>query len=147
MPAFLLLLLLAAPLPLPTSVDQLAWLSGGWSGDDGGTLNEEFWTPPRGGLMLSVHRDTLSGRAVAFEFLRIEETPQGLVYQAMPGGKPATPFRLVEAGPQRAVFESALEFPRRVLYWREGEELHARIEGKRKGQAAAKEWVWRRAPN
>jgi len=64
----------------------------------------------------------------------------------MPGGKPATDFKLVEAGPECAVFESALEFPRRVLYWREGDALHARIEGTRKGKPAAREWVWRRIP-
>ena len=51
---------------------------------------------------------------------------------------------LERAGPERAVFESALEFPRRMLYWREGETLHARIEGVRKGKPASKEWVWKR---
>lgn len=141
---FVLAAALAAP--LPDRVDQLAWLAGAWGGDDAGTFNEEVWSAPRGGLMIAYHRDTSNGRATGFEFLRIEETPSGLVYRAMPGGKPATDFKLVEAGPERAVFESSLEFPRRVLYWREGDALRARIEGTRKGKPAAKEWVWRRIP-
>ena len=142
--AGLLVRILAAPAaPLPDKVSQLQWLAGAWEGDDGGTWNEEVWAAPRGGLMLAYHRDTRQGRAVGFEFLRIEETPAGLVYRPLPGGHAGTDFKLVEAGPGRAVFESGLEFPRRVLYWREGETLHARIEGTRAGKLASKEWVWR----
>jgi hypothetical protein len=143
--ASVVLALAASSASLPGTVDQLAWLSGSWEGDDGGTWNEEVWAAPHGGLMLAFHRDTARGRAVGFEFLRIEETASGLVYRAMPGGKPATDFKLVEAWPERAVFESALEFPRRVLYFRQGETLHARIEGVRAGKPASKEWIWRRA--
>jgi len=137
-------LLLLALAPLPDKVSQLEWLSGAWEGDDGGTFNEEVWAAPRGGLMVAYHRDTRQDRAVGFEFLRIEETPAGLVYRPMPDGHAGTDFKLVEAGPARAVFESALEFPKRVLYWREGERLHARIEGVRKGKPASKEWIWKR---
>jgi hypothetical protein len=133
----------AASAGLPDKVSELSWLAGSWEGDDAGTWNEEVWAAPRGGLMLAFHRDT--GRSTGFEFLRIEETPAGLVYRAMPGGRPATDFKLVEAGPARAVFESALEFPRRVVYWREGEGLHARIEGVRAGKPASREWTWQRA--
>jgi uncharacterized protein DUF6265 len=135
----------AVPANLPDKVADLSWLSGAWEGDDGGTFNEEVWAAPRGGLMIAFHRDTRQGRAVGFEFLRIEETPAGLVYRPMPDGRAGTDFKLVEAGPGRAVFESSLEFPRRVLYFREGEALHARIEGTRAGKPAAKEWIWRRA--
>src|SRR4051812_37055971 len=118
------LILLAAPSQLAQHIDDLGWLAGSWEGDDAGTFNEETWTPPKGGLMLAVHRDTQNGRATGFEFLRIEETPGGLVYRAMPQGRPATDFKLVESASERAVFESALEFPRRVIYWREGAALH-----------------------
>ena len=136
--------LLTIAAPLPDKVAQLDWLAGAWEGDDKGIWNEEVWSDPKGGMMLAFHRDTRADRAVSFEFLRIEETPAGLVYLSMPRGAPATPFRLIEAGPDRAVFErDSLEFPRRVLYWRAGETLHARIEGTRNGAPAAKEWVWR----
>ena len=79
---------------------QLGWLAGAWSGDDRGTLNEEVWMAPSGGRMLAMHRDTAGGKATGFEFLRIEEDAGGLVYRAMPEGRPATDFRRVAQGPR-----------------------------------------------
>ena len=128
-------------------IASLSWLSGAWGGDDAGMFNEETWLPPKAGSMLAVHRDVKGGKTVGFEFLRIEEQGGSLVYIASPEGKPPTPFKLVESGAQRAVFENeTLEFPRRVLYFRDGETLHARIEGTHRGKPAAKEWTWRRVP-
>ena len=86
------------------------------------------------------------GKATAFEFLRIESTPDGIVYFASPGGKPPTPFKMIEGGEKRVVFENPqLEFPRRILYWlgKQGE-MHARIEGAAAGKAMAVEWSWRK---
>ncbi|HSB63756.1 MAG TPA: DUF6265 family protein [Thermoanaerobaculia bacterium] len=126
-------------------VASLSWLAGAWGGDDGGTFNEEHWISPKAGSMLAVHRDVKNGKTVGFEFLRIEEQGDSLVYFASPEGRPPTPFKLVESGAKRAVFENGtLEFPRRVLYFRDGETLHARIEGTRGGKPASKEWTWRR---
>ena len=72
-----------------------------------------------------------------------EEDRAGLVYRAMPEGRPATDFRRIAQGPSCIVFENPEHaFPRRVLYWREGAALHARIEGTRQGKPASKEWVW-----
>src|SRR5258706_14373616 len=105
-------------------IASLSWLAGAWGGDDAGMLNEEFWIPPKAGSMLAVHRDVKNGKTVAFEFLRIEEQGDSLVYLASPEGKAATPFKLVESGPKRAVFENeTMEFPRRIVYFREGETL------------------------
>jgi hypothetical protein len=127
---------------------DLAWLAGDWSGDDGGTWNEERWTEPRGGMMLAVHRDTpaAGGKATSFEFLRIEATPEGIVYFASPEGKAPTPFRQIERAERRVVFENPrIDFPERILYWiGSGGELHARIEGTPGGKAKAKEWVWKK---
>jgi hypothetical protein len=64
-----------------------------------------------------------------------------------PMGSPPTPFRLVEQGPSRVVFENlAHDFPQRILYWLdEAGALHARVEGTEKGIARHEEWRWRRA--
>jgi len=147
--ALLTLLLFAAAPDCPAvtagspRLAQLGWLAGAWSGDDGGTLNEEVWLAPAGGLMLAVHRDTAGGKATGFEFLRIEQDGDAVVYRAMPEGRPATDFRRVAQGPSCIVFENPQhEFPRRILYWREGQVLHARIEGTRQAKPAAREWVW-----
>ena len=130
-------------------LEGLGWMAGTWSGEKGGTASEEVWTQPRGGMMLGLHRDVAGGKAVSFEFLRIQATPEGVVYFASPRGAPPTPFRLVEneSGPARAVFENPKhDFPVRILYWLGADgALHARIEGP--GQKPkAFEWVWRKAP-
>ncbi len=136
----------SAAFPEKDPLSQLAWLAGDWSGDDGGVWNEERWTEPAGGMMLAVHRDLAGGRATAFEFLRIQATPDGIVYFASPGGSPATPFTMVETGDRSIVFENkTLEFPSRILYWiaRDGT-LDARIEGSPGGKPKSKEWTWKR---
>lgn len=128
----------------PPSVTSLAWMAGSWAGRDGRAEHEEHWTAPRGGAMVGMHRTVAAGRMVEFEFLRIEERDGTLVYLSMPGGRsPATPFTLKQLGRERVVFEnSAHDFPQRVLYWKEGDALRARIEGTADGQARALEWRW-----
>lgn len=96
--------------------------------------------------MLGVHRDVAGGKAVSFEFLRIEARPEGIVFFGSPKGAPPTEFRLVQKSPGRAVFENLEhDFPVRVLYWLGSDgRLHARIEGPGK-KPRAFEWVWRKA--
>ncbi|MCM3875041.1 MAG: DUF6265 family protein, partial [Thermoanaerobaculia bacterium] len=126
-------------------ITSLSWLAGAWGGDDAGMRNEELWIPPKAGSMLAVHRDVKNGKTVGFEFLRIEQRGDSLVYLASPGGKPATPFPLAAIDATSVVFESALEFPRRVSYRKNPDgTLSARIEGMRNGKPAAKEWIWKR---
>lgn len=133
----------AAP-PLKASLAQLAWMAGDWQMSDGDKVVEEHWMAPKGGLMLGIGRTVEGGRAVEFEFMRIEQKGDGLVYLASPGGRLATPFPLVERGETSAVFESTLEFPRRVSYQKNADgSLTARIEGTRDGKPATKEWTWK----
>lgn len=127
---------------------DLAWMAGSWEGRDGDALMEETWLSPRGGTMLGLHRDVVGSRTVSFEFLRIEASPEGVVYWASPQGAAPTPFRLVESGARRAVFANpAHDFPKRILYWLDAEgALHARIDGDAGRPGKAMEWTWRRAP-
>ena len=142
-------LVLPDPQGAPPAADPiagLAWLAGDWSGADGPLQMEESWIPPRGGMMLGVHRDLKDGKAVSFEFFRIQATPDGIVYFASPHGKPAVPFRAIENTVERIVFENKEhDFPKRILYWRsEDGALHARIEGDPGDKEKATEWVWRK---
>jgi hypothetical protein len=132
--------------PTPSPADSLAWMAGCWSGARGASLIEECWLVPRGGLLLGVNRTTGPGGRTAFEFLRIEAGPHGLVYRSQPSGKPATAFPAVDVGARRVVFENpAHDFPQRVLYWLdEAGALHARIEGTTQGKASGTEWTWTR---
>jgi hypothetical protein len=148
MPLFSLLAVLTASPACPTatgpaSVQSLAWMAGTWGADDQGTVTEEHWMAPSGGAMLAASRTVKGGKMVEFEFLRIEEMGGKLLYRAQPGGRPLTDITRVEQGPSCITFENPEHaFPRRILYWREGASLHARIEGTRQGKAASIEWAW-----
>jgi hypothetical protein len=128
----------------PPDLKALSWMAGNWSGTRDGVSMEETWLDAKGNSMLGVHRDVRGGRTISFEFLRIEATADAITYWASPQGKSATPFRLVELKDKRVVFENAEhDFPNRIVYWlsKDGA-LHARIEGKLKGQPASEEWTW-----
>ncbi|MBK9061916.1 MAG: hypothetical protein IPL89_01750 [Acidobacteria bacterium] len=125
-------------------LEQLAFMAGSWSAPSGGAEVEEVWLAPKGGLMLGLGRTVKDGKAIEFEFLRIEQQGETLVYLASPGGKPATPFPLAAIDATSAAFESALEFPRRISYRKNPDgTLTARIEGTRGGKPAAREWIWK----
>ena len=136
----------ALPAGEPARVDALAWIAGSWQGTEEGMAMEEVWLAPAGGAMLGLHRDVAGGRMVSFEFLRIEESPRGLVYLSQPRGLPVTPFHAIEVSAKRVVFENPEhDFPQRILYWLDEDgALRARIEGKDKGKDAAMEWRWTR---
>jgi hypothetical protein len=109
---------------------QLAWLAGSWVFVEGDAVSEEVWTRPNGGTMLGVNRTVVDGRTVHFEYLRIEQGPEGVVYLASPGGRPPpTPLALAENG----------------VYERRGERLDGRVEGEQDGRPKSEQWSWRRA--
>lgn len=128
-------------------LEQIAWLAGGWGVESKtGGMTEEHWIAPKGGLMLGVNRSVRRGRA-SFEFLRIQQTADGVVYYASPGGRKPTPFKLTSATRTTAVFENPQhDFPQKIVYRLEKDILHAHIEGKIGGKPRAMEWKWKRLP-
>ena len=131
---------------VPDALAELAWMGGEWYGSDGPVQMEERWMEPRGGLMLGVHRDVKDGKAISYEFARIQSTPDGIVYFASPEGRPPTPFKLIESKDRRAVFANpSHDFPKRILYWLDAAgSLHARIEGDSGDKENAMEWTWKK---
>jgi hypothetical protein len=125
-------------------IADLSWMAGSWTGESRGVQMEEHWTAPNGNSMIGIHRDTGKGRTLLFEFLRIEQQGDQIVYLSMPNGRsPATPFPLKEVSGTRVVFENpAHDFPQRIIYWKDGNDLRARIEGTQKGKLAGEEWRW-----
>jgi hypothetical protein len=133
----------ASQVPAPASIETLAWMAGSWSGNSGGVEMEEHWMAPKGGAMVGMHRDVVKGRMVSFEFFRIEQQNGRLVYLSSPKGIPPVPFTLVESGPMRAVFANpAHDFPQRIIYWKDGADLRAKIEGPKNGKTVSEEWRW-----
>ncbi len=141
-------LLLAVPAAAGAgSVDDLAWMSGCWRSERTTTLLEECWLPPRSGMMIGVNR-TSGEKGYSFEFLRIVDEDDAVVYLASPSGKEAVPFRATELGERRVVFTNPEhDFPQRIAYWLEDDRLHARVEAEVDGEMTGFELVWSRSPS
>ena len=128
------------------AADMPSWMAGSWTGSSAGVKMEEHWTTADGSLMLGMHRDIAANGKTSFEFLRIEKRGDSLVFLAMPGGKPATPFAMKSITNDKIVFENKEhDFPQRILYWRNGAKLCARVEGTIQGKAESEEWCWSRS--
>ena len=131
----------------PARVESLEWMSGTWVSESPRAKVTETWLGPGNGLMVAANLSTFASGRKSFEFLRIAETPAGLSYFASPGGQPPVEFKLRDSGERRLVFENAThDFPQRILYWRDGDALVARIEGTIKGEAKQQEWRFSRKP-
>ncbi len=125
---------------------ELAWLTGHWASEEQGTRTEEAWLAPAGGIMLAVNRTVPASGGAEFEFLRIEQRKDQLVYIASPGGRGATEFPLADLGAGFVLFENpAHDFPRTIRYelTKDGA-LHARVAGDAGGQEMALEWTWKK---
>ncbi len=123
-------------------IKELAWLSGSWE-TVSRSGSEEQWTAPAGGIMLGIHRD-VRGDAAFFEYLRIEQQGDSVLYVASPMGKKETRFLLVLTGKGFARFENpAHDYPVRIEYERTAaDELTARISDADGG--TQRSWVFRR---
>ena len=139
-------LMAAALMQAPTSAPDLSWMAGYWLDCSGGREASETWSDPRAGMLVG-HSVTVRNGRGGFEFARIAPIPEGgLAYVAQPGGAAPTPFRLIESGPQRAVFANpANDFPHRILYQRTGDVLAARIEGADDDETRSVEWTFNKA--
>lgn len=140
-------LLLAAATPAAT-VDDLGWMAGSWiedgSADTGGRWTEEYWTLPRGGVMLGASRSGRGELLGEFEFLRLQaDADGGVSYLAQPGGGAPVAFRLARRDAASATFENpAHDYPQRIAYARDGDTLTATIsllDGSK-----ARRWVYTR---
>lgn len=130
----------AAPDPLAEAA--FTWMAGAWRECRGTRQVAETWLQARDGSLVGVNL-TQVPNASGFEFARVARTDAGWAYLAQPDGAPPTPFVLTEFGGQRAVFSNAEnDFPTRVIYWREGEHLKARIEGELDGREASQTWTF-----
>jgi hypothetical protein len=145
--------LLAAALLLSTSAlaqapkaASLEWMSGTWVAKSEAATVAESWVGPGNGMMVAANLSTWTSGRKFYEFLRIGETAEGLSYYASPGGRAPVEFRMKELGDRRVVFENPQhDFPQRILYWREGEQLLARVEGTLGGKEKREEWRFDRA--
>ena len=120
-----------------------SWMAGAWEQKGAGDRwADEFWTPPRGGIMIGAGRVGRGERLSIFEHTRIIRRADGvLVFVAQPKGAPPTEFPLVASDRQMVEFANpAHDYPQRIKYWREGTQLKARtslMDGSK-----AQDWVY-----
>lgn len=125
-----LLLVSATPLAAQEPAPFPSWMAGEWaiSAEDG-SWTEEFWTHPRGGLMIGASREGKGDALGSWEASRIVRNPDGsLSFIAMPGGRAAFEFPMVKQDDGSIEFANpAHDYPQRIRYWRDGEQLKAEI--------------------
>jgi hypothetical protein len=128
------------------TIKDVTWMAGTWVSADGARTVEEHWTSPAGGAMLAVSRTIVGGRLTEFEFLRIVEREDRLVYVAQPNGRPPTEFVMTRLDSRSVTFENPEhDFPTTIRYAaRDDGTLVASIAGAAgKGERA---WVFARQP-
>lgn len=141
-------LLLVAATPAAT-LDDLAWMAGSWVEEKPDPANsarwtEEYWTLPRGGVMLGTSRSGRGESLREFEFLYVQAGADGIpAYIARPQGGAPVAFPLVQHDATSATFENpAHDYPQRIRYAREGDVMTATISAI--DGSKARSWVYRR---
>ena len=106
-----------------------AWMTGAWAYQNGDDWGDEYWTPPRGNIMIGAARMGKGDELVVWESTRIAYDEDGkLAFWAMPRGATATKFPALESGDKDITFANATnDYPQRIRYWREGKALNAEI--------------------
>jgi hypothetical protein len=137
--------------PADATISDLAWLAGYWKLDRSGAVMEECWLAPAGAVMVGLHLDLHEDGNVFFEYLRIMETADGVVYYASPRGYDTTKYTLTaltdSGGVKRAVFENPeKDFPKLIRYTLDEHGLMAEAEGVEDDQNVVEVWTWQRAP-
>jgi hypothetical protein len=135
----------APPAGAPT-VKDVAWIAGCWESTRGGRHVAEHWMAPEGGTMMGVSRTTAGEKTTEWEFLIIRQGAQGLDYVAKPSRQPEATFTATRATANEVVFENpAHDFPKRIVYKRDGDTLTASIEGPMNGQDRRIEFPYKKA--
>lgn len=122
------------------SIDSLAWLSGTWIHDTPQGPWVEIWGPPTGDAIAGMMQATRDGESWLYELFTVQERDgeirfwlrhfeSGLVPWASEADGPIN-MAMTEGGEHRVVFEDpSREWPQRLIYERQGDELVARLEG------------------
>lgn len=120
-------------------LEPIAWLAGGWAiergrgSHQGRPVEDEWWTPPRGGVMLGtlMSWNAASGSRRVIRHLRIEARPDGLHLVSRLEGDPAVEYAARPGAGDVIEFDASVDaYPRHIRYERIGERtLHVHWEG------------------
>jgi len=138
------------PMPSRPTLADLGFMAGCWRGAaEGGTVIDEYYTPPSENLILGVSRYTKGGRVTSYEFATIAARGDSdLVLTPRPVGQSPADFSLIRLRPGMAVWSNPKhDFPQVISYRRRGSDsLAARIEGPGPNGPRSSEWKMGRVP-
>ena len=129
------------------NLESLSWLSGYWQNQAESGTTEECWLHSGPDDMLGMHRSRNQNGGTFLEYLKIEKTPQGIVYIAYPSGQEKTVFKLTDIAENKVIFTNpAHDFPQTIVYWLDNHNiLHARINGSQNGRTISREWIFNKS--
>ena len=121
-----------------TEIADLDGMAGCWEQKNEAKklLITEMWMKPAGTSIFGTGRTVRNGKTVDFEFMRIEQRPDGIYFVAQPKANAVeTPFKLIRSTLNEVVFENkAHDFPQRVIYRFNGTTMTGLIEGDQNGK-------------
>jgi len=128
--------------PAPEPGEKLAalgWLTGTWIGPSGRGTWEARYTTADAGMLLSVNKETVNGKAVSFELERFSVEGSDIVlHPYVKGVKSPATFKMTEfdVAARRAVFENPEhDFPQIITYHRTSDTtLNIKVQARRNGE-------------
>ena len=117
--AALLLIASAPAICDDAKTDLPAWMTGSWERIEGEKWADEFWTPPKAGIMIGASRSGYGGKLGFWEHMRIVREADGrLAFWAISGDQKPVRFAAVRSDQKEIVFENpAHDYPQRIRYW------------------------------
>jgi hypothetical protein len=111
-------------------IERAAFMQGCWERRAGNRIVEEQWLRPRGGTMLGMSRTVRGDSLIEYEFVRLYQRGEQLVYAAQPSGQAPAAFTSTAITEKAIVFANPQhDFPQRISYRLAGDSLFARVEG------------------
>lgn len=106
-----------------------AWLAGSWAMESGASWADEFWTVPRGNMMLGASRTGFGPQIDAWEHSRIARKANGAItLYVQPKGRVQTEFPVATMSEFAIEFSNpANDYPQRIRYERVGQLLITEI--------------------
>ncbi len=130
-----------------SKINQLRWLAGHWRASNKKAVQEEGWFAPRNGVMVGTHRDCSADGGFSLEHLEIVERDGEVVYRAFPSNQAPAEFILQTLEPRRAIFvNEEHDFPTHIEYFREHDQLTAKVSGTVDGVLRVITWKWTLMP-
>ena len=123
--------LLAETVPQPVLP---VWLTGCWQQESGNDWTEECWNDPRAGIMMGSGRSGSGEQLKDWEVMQIEVVQTDdpaipkMTFYGAPHGEGRTPFVWVPSADKGVTFvNESHDYPQRIRYWREGQDLIAEV--------------------